>query len=111
MSLRERQTFGGRLTSERERAGLSQAQVAEAAGLDASTISKLEAGTRVPSPDTVARLVAALTLDAEAGGGLYVAARLLPPGDWVWLAGWCIRPTHEQATTEHTDQEAPPHAV
>ncbi len=54
-------SFGVLLGHYRLDVGLSQAHLAEVAGLSLNAISSLERGTRRhPHPDTVARLVAAL---------------------------------------------------
>lgn len=49
-----------RLRSERMRAGLNQKQLAELSGVSQSQISALECGENGASPETVARLAAAL---------------------------------------------------
>src|SRR5215467_12363721 len=51
------------LPQERRRAGLTQAQLAERAGIARTTIGKLEAGTQLPQPSTVERLAEALGID------------------------------------------------
>jgi transcriptional regulator with XRE-family HTH domain len=58
--------FGEKLKRERARAGLSQSQLAEAAGLSKGGICDLEAGRRQPAWDTVQRLAAALGVDCTA---------------------------------------------
>ena len=43
----------------RRRSGLTQAELAERAGVPKSTVGRIESGTRVPSTEMVERLVAA----------------------------------------------------
>jgi tetratricopeptide (TPR) repeat protein len=68
------------LRAYRQDAGLSQLQLAEAAGISPNAISALERGARLkPYPDTVARLLAALTtsgLDSSKQERLREAARI-----------------------------------
>lgn len=52
--------IGDRLRVLRQAAGLTQEEVAERIEVDASFITKLEAGKRLPSVDTVVRLAGAL---------------------------------------------------
>ncbi|MDJ0867681.1 MAG: helix-turn-helix transcriptional regulator [Myxococcota bacterium] len=47
----------------RRRAGLSQAALAEAAGVPKSTVGRIESGTRAPSTKLVERLVRAAGLE------------------------------------------------
>jgi transcriptional regulator with XRE-family HTH domain len=47
----------------RRRAGLSQAQLAERAGVPKSTVGRIESGARVPSTQMVERLVRAAGLE------------------------------------------------
>lgn len=54
--------FGDRLKELREAAGLSQAALAEAAGLNRFGVAKLEQGVREPGWSTVLALAAALTV-------------------------------------------------
>lgn len=53
-------TFAARLRSLREKAGLTQEQLATAAGLKRLAVVRLEAGARRPTFDTVQALAAAL---------------------------------------------------
>jgi len=48
----------------RRRAGLTQAQLAERAGVAKSTVGRIESGARVPSTEMVERLVRAAGLEA-----------------------------------------------
>ena len=50
----------------RRRAGLSQAQLAERAGVPKSTVGRIESGARVPSTEMVERLVRAAGLEVSA---------------------------------------------
>jgi transcriptional regulator with XRE-family HTH domain len=93
--LHDLRSFGGLLADLRERRGLSQWELEDAAGLGHSVVSRHESGKNGPTRATVARYVAALALDADDTGRLYVAAGLLPPGVWCWCDGWVIRPSKE----------------
>jgi transcriptional regulator with XRE-family HTH domain len=66
------------LKRERERAGWTVRQLAEAAGLVPSTVSRLETGfIASPKPEHLQRLAQALGMDVEE---LYAAAGYLTPG-------------------------------
>jgi transcriptional regulator with XRE-family HTH domain len=58
--------FGGRLRQLREAAGLSQAQLAEKAGMHRFSVAKIERGERVPGWDTVLALGKALGVPCTA---------------------------------------------
>jgi transcriptional regulator with XRE-family HTH domain len=58
-------TFGSRLKALREKAGLTQAQLAERCGLHLSAVFKLEQGRRAPSWDTVQTLCDVLKVSCE----------------------------------------------
>lgn len=60
------------LRSARRRAGLSQRQLAAAAGITASAVGAYESGSRSPTVDVLRRLLAVVGLDLELGA-------LLPP--------------------------------
>jgi transcriptional regulator with XRE-family HTH domain len=60
--------FGRRLLSLRSAAGLTQEELADRSHVSRQTISILEGGTRIPAPETLARLCEALGVDAEAFG-------------------------------------------
>ena len=49
----------------RRRAGFTQAELADRAGVPKSTVGRIESGTRVPSTDMVERLVRAAGLDVS----------------------------------------------
>ena len=49
----------------RRRAGLSQAQLAERAGVPKSTVGRIESGARVPSAEMIERLVRAAGLEVS----------------------------------------------
>jgi predicted transcriptional regulator len=67
-------TFGALVRQYRQAAALSQAALAERAGLSTDAISVIERGKRgVPRPDTVARLVQALALCSDERGALILA--------------------------------------
>jgi transcriptional regulator with XRE-family HTH domain len=84
-TLRDIRSFSGLLAELREDQGWSQNQLGVEAGYDSSYICKLESGARSPSRDTVAALIAVLTLTRGDASRLFVAAGLLPPGRWVVL--------------------------
>ena len=73
-------TFGNILKSYRERAGLSQTELAEQAGLSGSTISRIESGERNPlrRRSQVMALVKALGLNQAETDSLLSAADLAP---------------------------------
>lgn len=56
--------FGDRVRSERQRQGVSQEALAHRSGIARAYIGSLESGERNPSLDTIARLAAALDVDA-----------------------------------------------
>lgn len=69
-------SFGKELKILRERAGFeSQARLAEASGVDNSTIARLERGETKPTPETLKKLASALHTSYEA---LMVKAGHLP---------------------------------
>jgi transcriptional regulator with XRE-family HTH domain len=75
---RSLQQLGHLLKSERERAGLTVRQLAEAAGLVPSTVSRLETSfIATPRPDHLQKLAQALGIDVEE---LYAAAGYLTEG-------------------------------
>ena len=57
---------GQALRAAREKQGLTQEQLAVAAGSTAATISRLEGGVRPPTLETVSKLATALGLPMEA---------------------------------------------
>ena len=61
--------FASTLKQLREKAGLSQAQLAERAGLNVFGVAKLEQGVREPGWGTVLKLAAALGVDCTAFRG------------------------------------------
>jgi transcriptional regulator with XRE-family HTH domain len=66
--------FGELLASLRTIRGWSQGQLAKRSGLDPSSISRLEAGTRAPERETVLRLADALALPIPDRDRLLAAA-------------------------------------
>jgi predicted ATPase/transcriptional regulator with XRE-family HTH domain len=69
-------SFGALLRDHRRAAGLTQAELAERAGLSWRGVNDLERGARrTPHRDTLARLVAALSLTGEERAALEAAAR------------------------------------
>src|SRR5438270_3218004 len=89
-------TFGTLVRHYRQAAVLSQAALAERAGLSTDAISVIERGKRgVPRPDTVARLAQALDLCPEERSALIAAAAAAvgPPAD-----SWAERAQAETPT-------------
>ncbi len=58
-----RQTFGRNMRRRRKELGLSQEELGDAAGLEQSYISNVEAGTRNVSIDNIARTARALAVE------------------------------------------------
>jgi transcriptional regulator with XRE-family HTH domain len=54
--------FGPQLSELRQARGWSQVKLAQQAGLDPSTVSRFEAGSRAPERDTVLKIADALVL-------------------------------------------------
>lgn len=73
-------TFADVLRRHRRAAGLTQEELAERAVMSPRGVRYLERGLRLPYPDTVRRLVAALELAPEDAQGLRSAASLKRPG-------------------------------
>jgi transcriptional regulator with XRE-family HTH domain len=72
--------FAGRLRELRGAAGLTQAQLAERAGVKRDAVARWEAGTREPSWSNVVALVEALGVDANAFLQEPASARPAGPG-------------------------------
>lgn len=83
--------FAHALSTARVARGFSQAEMAHRCGLDHSFVSRLEAGKRTPSRETVAALCAVLDSTWAEQCQLFTAADYLPPGDWVAVDGWLIK--------------------
>lgn len=83
--------FGEALRAHRVAAGLSQSELARRIGCNATMVSRIESGTRRPSPETVTAITAALGLPADEAA--YVTAlcghwpACLSPSDAAWLVG------------------------
>ena len=73
--------FSERLRSTREKRALSQGEVAERAGLQASAISHFETGTRKPSFDNLRRLADALEVTTDYLLGRVTDAQALAGAD------------------------------
>jgi transcriptional regulator with XRE-family HTH domain len=73
--------FGRLLTAFREERGWTKAQLAERAGLDPSSVSRFEAGTRDPEPRTAVALAEVLGLSPIERERLYANAGVRSP---VW---------------------------
>jgi transcriptional regulator with XRE-family HTH domain len=76
-----RTTFAEVLTELRVRRGLSQSRLAHEAGFDHSYISRLEAGKREPSRETVMTLAQVMELNAFDSDRLLLAAGFRPNDD------------------------------
>ncbi|CAN7263346.1 helix-turn-helix domain-containing protein [Microbacterium foliorum] len=63
MSMAERQEMASRVKSLRQEAGMTQAQLADAAGVSRATINTLETGTKVPQADNLSRVLAVFGLN------------------------------------------------
>jgi predicted ATPase/class 3 adenylate cyclase len=86
--------FGGLLRRHRQEAGLTQAELAERAGISVRGINDLERGVRqTPRTDTVALLAQALDLSEEARTAFVAAAR------------------HAEVVTSATSTSSPPSAL
>lgn len=88
--------FGGLLALHRHRLGLSVEEMAKRMdwGVLAGPqiVNRVEAGTMgEPSRDEVARVCSCLALSRADECALYVAAGLLPPGNWACIDDWIIR--------------------
>jgi transcriptional regulator with XRE-family HTH domain len=68
------ESFAAVMRRRRETAGLSQYRLAKLAGVDHTTVSRLESGQRRPSRSMVNLLAAALGLDQGAYDALIAAA-------------------------------------
>lgn len=80
--------WGRALQDLRDRRGLSIYRLAERTRVDHSTVSKLEAGRRLPSYEMVVRLAEALAADEAERASLFLAAGFVPPdGSVLSLAG------------------------
>ena len=77
--------FGGLLALHRHRLGLSQFALSVELGCSGNYVSRLEGGKAAVTGATIAPLVEALGLSRADACALYVAAGLLPPGEWVAL--------------------------
>ena len=79
-------TLGALLTRLRNERGLVQKQVAQLAGIDGSTLSRLEHGDRGASREVLEQISTALGLDTRERLDLLVAARVLTEADARLLA-------------------------
>jgi transcriptional regulator with XRE-family HTH domain len=71
-------TFAEELTRLREERGVQKMRMAAAAGLDHSSVSRLESGERSPTRETVLQLAAGLELDQAERDRLLIAAGFVP---------------------------------
>lgn len=62
MSMDERQAMASRVRSLRQEAGMTQAELAQAAGVSRATINTLETGAKVPQADNLAKVLAVFGL-------------------------------------------------
>lgn len=79
-------TFGAKLRSYRQRAKLTQRELADALGLDFTYVSKIE-GDRVPPParEKIERAVEVLKLSSDEQIDLFVSAEKLPTDMEAWV--------------------------
>lgn len=81
--------LGATLRELRQRRGLSQRDLAAAAGIDRTYVSYVETSGRTPSPTTLAALATALGLNAGERAVLLVTAAGLSRDDlWDALFAW-----------------------
>jgi transcriptional regulator with XRE-family HTH domain len=59
-------SIGQRIREERERAVLTQAELAEAAAINRSSLSMIESGREAPRPSTIRKIAQALGIPATA---------------------------------------------
>jgi DNA-binding XRE family transcriptional regulator len=71
--------FGTMLRRYREREGMSQSELARWSCCNVSYISRMETGTRVPSRETVPKLVWAMTLSDDDADRLHMSAGYVTP--------------------------------
>ena len=93
------QGFGPRLRRLRQDARLTQAELAERAGVSERTVSDLERGFyRTPRGDTAFLLAAALGLDDSERDAFFLAAREARPGPAAPDPGVAVAPPPRPAT-------------
>lgn len=80
-------TFGALLAASRTRAQLSQMRLGQLAGLDHSTLTRLENGTRNPTRDSIDRIVSVMEMTTNDRDRLYAAAGYWPPA---WDYGYTL---------------------
>jgi WD40 repeat protein/transcriptional regulator with XRE-family HTH domain len=104
--------FAGLLQQLRAEAGLTQEELAEAAGLSPRTISDLERGVhRLAQQDTARLLADALGLDGQVRGLFLAAARGQVPAAEVLAARSGLRGSVDNDTGHQADVERPPRVV
>lgn len=79
--------IGGNIKTARKKAGLTQSELAEAVGLEAVTLSRIETGTQLPGIDRLEQIAKALNtslaalvaeLSAEVDCAIVLASELAP---------------------------------
>jgi transcriptional regulator with XRE-family HTH domain len=65
MSMPERQEMASRVKSLRQEAGMTQAELASAAGVSRATINTLETGAKIPQADNLTRVLSVFGLTDE----------------------------------------------
>lgn len=75
--------FGDRLRHHRRRAGLTQGELAERAGIARQSVNNIEVGRFAPTIETVARLAEAIGVPAAELVGETRPAAESPPR-WLW---------------------------
>jgi transcriptional regulator with XRE-family HTH domain len=95
-TLLDLRTFGGLLADHRARLGWSQQELATRACLPLDTIQHYETSPRGEVDRLhVATLSVALGLAPVDQYRLYVSCHMLPPGDWVVISDWLVRPRED----------------
>lgn len=85
---------GNLLRSARAKKGVSQAQLAELAGVPRSTVERIEAGTRQPSLITLSKLLAAIDLEMR------IRLEDYDDHDDMLDASYAAMPPEQQAATD-----------
>lgn len=79
-------SFAAQLRRYRDRLHLSSSQFARLVGCDPSYVARIEAGQRMPTAEYVDVMVRSLRLSPFECNGLYLAARIAPPGIRQWTS-------------------------
>ncbi|MCA1066167.1 helix-turn-helix transcriptional regulator (plasmid) [Rossellomorea sp. AcN35-11] len=60
--------FANKLTTVRQKRGLTKVELAELSGIHAKTISRIENGKNIPKIDTIVKLLTAMGYELQIGG-------------------------------------------